>query len=238
LASSPAHAADVLVAVAANFIGPMQRIADDFQKATGHKLTLAAGPTGRFHAQIALGGARYQVLLAADDETPRRLVAEGHAVAGTSFSYAIGELVLWSLHPDLVDDQGAVLAAPARFRKLAIANPKIAPYGRAALQVLRARGVEAALRPRLVTGESIAQAYQFVASGNADLGFVALSQLRVPGRPPAGSTWRVPGDLHDEIRQDAVLLQAGEGHRPAQALLDYLRTPAARAVMQVYGYRS
>ena len=236
--SRSVRAEEVLVAVAANFIGPMQRLADDFAAATGHRTTLSAGPTGRFHSQIALGGAPYHVLLSADDETPRRLVAEGYAVAGSAFTYAIGELVLWSPQADLVDVQGSVLASPARFRKLAIANPKVAPYGRAAIQVLRARGLEAALRTRLVVGESVAQALQFVVSGNAELGFVALSQLMVPRRSAAGSMWRVPQGLHEEIRQDAVLLRAGADSAAARALLEYLKTPAARSVMRAYGYRN
>jgi molybdate transport system substrate-binding protein len=233
---SRAQAAEVLVAVAANFAAPMQRIAEDFRAATGHVARLSAGPTGRFHAQITAGGAPFEVLLSADDETPRRLIAEGHAVAGTAYTYAVGQLVLWSAQPGLVDDQGAVLAQPARFSRLAIANPKVAPYGAAAMQVLRARGLEAALAPRLVTGESIAQAYQFVASGNAELGFVALSQVAVPGRAATGSTWKVPAALHDPIRQDAVLLKAGATNPAARALLDFLKGPQARALIASYGY--
>lgn len=229
-----AAAAEVQVAVAANFATPLERLGAGFTAATGHTLKASSGATGKFEAQI-LAGAPFEVLLAADAATPRRLVASGHAVAGSAFSYAIGRLVLWSAQPGLVDAQGAVLAS-GRFAHLAIANPKIAPYGAAALQVLRARGLDAALAARLVTAESIGQAYQFVATGNAELGFVALSQLMVPGRPAGGSQWLVPADLYDEIRQDAVLLKAGEHNPAAAALLAYLRTPAARELIRAFGY--
>jgi molybdate transport system substrate-binding protein len=227
-------AAEVQVAVAANFAGPLARIGADFQAATGHVLAVSAGATGKFRAQIA-AGAPFEVLLAADELTPNQLIADGNAVAGSNFTYAIGRLVLWSAQPGYVDDRGAVLAS-GTFAHLAIANPKVAPYGRAALEVLAARGLAERLAPTLVTGESIAQAHQFVASGNAELGFVALSQVAVPGKPVAGSFWMVPPSLYGEIRQDAVLLRAGEGHPAAAALLAYLKTDAARAVIKAYGY--
>ncbi len=194
----------------------------------------SAGATGKFHAQI-VAGAPFQVLIAADDETPKKLIAEGHAVAGSNFTYAIGKLVLWSAQPGVVDDQGAVLGT-GRFAHLAIANPKIAPYGQAGLAVLKARGLADAVAPRLVTAESIGQAYQFVATGNAELGFVALSQVVVPGKPVTGSYWVVPASLYGEIRQDAVLLKPGEKSAAAAALLAYLKGPAAQAVIQAYGY--
>ena len=235
-AASLARAGEVQVAVAANFAGPIAKIGEGFGAATGHVLKVSTGATGKFYAQI-VAGAPFEVLLAADDETPRKLVAEGHAVAGTAFSYAIGRLVLWSAQPGFVDAQGAVLASD-KVRHLAIANPKIAPYGAAALQVLKARGLGDALAPKLVTAESIAQAYQFVFSGNAELGFVALSQVAVPGKPAAGSSWLVPTHLYDEIRQDAVLLKAGEKNPAAAALLAYLKGDAARAVIREHGYGS
>ncbi|MDZ5458549.1 molybdate ABC transporter substrate-binding protein [Azohydromonas lata] len=235
VAAFTARADEVLVAVAANFNAPLSRIAQGFEAATGHKLKAAAASTGKLYAQIA-AGAPFEVLLSADDETPARLDAEGRTVAGSRFTYAIGELALWSAQPGLVDAQGAVLASD-RFRHLAIANPKTAPYGRAALQTLRARGLEAAVAPRLVTAESIAQAQQFVSSGNAELGFVAWSQLSVPGQPPTGSWWRVPAGLHEDIRQDAVLLKPGQGKPAAQALLAYLRSEPAKAEIRAWGYR-
>ena len=231
-----ASAGEVTVAVAANFAGTLAQLAPGFTAATGHVLKASAGATGKFYSQITTGGAPFEVLLSADDETPRRLVAEGRAVAGSQFTYAIGQLVLWSATAGLVDDQGAVLAS-GRFNRLAIANPKTAPYGRAAVEVLQARGLHAAVTPRLVTAEGIARAYQFVATGNAELGFVALSQVAVPGRPLTGSLWRVPPGLHAEIRQDAVLLKAGERNPAAAALLQYLKSPPARAVITAYGYR-
>ncbi|WP_157268621.1 molybdate ABC transporter substrate-binding protein [Azohydromonas aeria] len=230
-----ARADEVLVAVAANFNAPLARIAEGFTRSTGHKLKAAAASTGKLYAQIG-AGAPFEVLLSADDETPARLEAEGHAVPGSRFTYAIGELVLWSARPGLVDAEGAVLASD-RFRHLAIANPKTAPYGRAAMEVLRARGLEAGVAPRLVTAESIAQAHQFVASGNAELGFVAWSQLSVPGQAPTGSWWKVPGNLHAEIRQDAVLLKPGQGRPAAAALLAYLKTEPAKAEIRAWGYR-
>lgn len=236
-AALPARAGEVTVAVAANFAGPLQKIAEGFTAATGHVLKASAGATGKFYTQIVAGGAPFEVLIAADDETPKRLIAEGHAVAGSSFTYAIGQLVLWSATPGLVDEQGAVLGQASRFNKLAIANPRTAPYGAMALEVIRARGLSEAIRPKLVTGESIAQAYQFVATGNAEIGFVALSQVAVPGKPISGSLWTVPQHLYGEIRQDAVLLKAGEKNAAARALLDYLKSAPAKAVIAAYGYR-
>ncbi len=236
LLALPAHADEVTVAVAANFAGPLAKIAEGFTAATGHTLKTSVGSTGRFYSQV-ISGAPFEVLVAADGETPRKLIAEGHAVAGSNFTYAIGVLVLWSARPGFVDDQGAVLAA-GKFNKLAVANPKLAPYGAAGLEVIKARGLAEAITPKLVTGESIAQAYQFVATGNAELGFVALSQVAVPGKPVTGSHWRVPANLHTEIRQDAVLLKTGERSAAAAALLAYLKSPAAKAVIQAHGYGS
>jgi molybdate transport system substrate-binding protein len=233
-AAIAAQAGEVQVAVAANFAGPMASIGRAFTAATGHQLRVSSGATGKFYSQI-IAGAPFEVLIAADDETPQRLVAEGHAVAGSDFVYAIGRLVLWSAQPGLVDDQGAVLASP-RFVHLAMANPKVAPYGRAALEVLKARGLFGALAAKLVTGESIAQAYQFVSTGNAELGFVAWSQVVVPGRPVPGSHWLVPADLYGEIRQRAVLLKRGQNNAAATALLAYLKSAPARDVIKSFGY--
>ena len=229
-----AHADSVLVAVASNFAGPLAALAPLFQQATGHQLQAAAGATTRLATLIA-AGAPYQVLLAADQATPAKLQAAGLALAGSRFTYATGQLVLWSAQPGLVDSQGEVLARGG-FKHLAIANPKLAPYGEAALAVLRARGLESTLRPRLVLAENIAQAYQFVQTGNAELGFIALSQVQVPGQALTGSLWRVPAALHPALLQDAVLLKPGSGQVAAQALLDFLKTPAAKALIQAYGF--
>lgn len=228
------QAGEVRVAVAASFAAPLARIAEGFGAATGHSVKISSGASGKFALQVA-AGAPFDLLLSADQATPRALLRQDLAVAGTAFTYAVGRLALWSAQPGLVDAQGAVLAS-ARFRHLAIANPKVAPYGAAALQVLRARGLADAAGARLVQGESVAQALQFVATGNAELGFVALSQLRVPGRPAGGSTWIVPAALHAPIRQDAVLLKAGEGNAAARALLAWLRGPQAARVLADFGY--
>lgn len=236
LACAGAHAGEVKVAVAANFAGPMARIAESFTADTGHTVVLANGSTGKFYAQIR-SGAPFEVFLAADDETPKRLIAEGHAVAGSNFTYAVGRLVLWSTHAGLVDDQGAVLQGGG-FAHLAVANPKTAPYGAAAMQVLGARGLADALTPKLVTAESIAQAYQFVFTGNAELGFVALSQVSVPGKAAVGSRWLVPQALHEPIRQDAVLLQPGAANPAAKALLEHLKSAPVKELIRSYGYGS
>ena len=229
-----ALAGEVKVAVATNFAGPMGRIAESFSAATGHTALLSIGSTGKFYAQIR-AGAPFEVFLAADDETPKRLLAEGHALAGTNFTYAVGRLVLWSARSDFVDEQAQVLHGGS-FAHLAIANPKTAPYGAAAIQVLKARGLDQTLAPKLVTAESIAQAYQFVVTGNAELGFVALSQVSVPGKPVIGSRWLVPSSLHQPILQDAVLLLPGAANPAARALLEYLKSAPVRQLIRSYGY--
>jgi molybdate transport system substrate-binding protein len=229
-----AEAADVQVAVAANFARPMQRIAEEFAKDTGHQAVIATGATGAFFAQIE-NGAPFEVLLAADRSTPERLEADGFGVAGSRFTYALGTLVLWSAKPGMVDAAGSVLKK-GDFQHLAIANPKVAPYGAAAVEALRSLGLFDALRPKLVQGESIAQAYQFVASGNAELGFVALSQVAVPDAHAAGSYWIVPAHLYTPIRQDAVLLRKGAGNPAARALCEYMKSVKAKDVIRAYGY--
>ncbi len=229
-----AQAAEVQVAVAANFAGPLAKIGEAFTAASGHTLKVSAGATGKFYTQIQ-SGAPFEVLIAADDETPKKLIAEGLAVKASNFTYAIGKLVLWSAKPGFVDADGQVLAGKG-FDHLAIANPKVAPYGAAGLEVIKARGLTDAITPKLVTAESIAQAFQFVSTGNAELGFVALSQVAVPGKAVVGSYWLVPSGLYSEIRQDAVLLKTGESNAAAKALLDYLKSAPAKAVISSYGY--
>ncbi|WP_172202857.1 molybdate ABC transporter substrate-binding protein [Niveibacterium sp. COAC-50] len=232
--AASAQADEVKVAVAANFSAPMQKIAADFEKATGHKAVLSTGATGAFYAQIK-NGAPFEVFLAADDETPAKLESEGLGVKGSRFTYAIGKLVLWSTKPGFVDPQGEVLKKGG-FEKLALANPKTAPYGLAAVEALKKLGLAEAVQPKLVQGETITQTYQFVASGNAELGFVALSLVWKDGAIANGSAWVVPADLYSPIRQDAVLLSKGASQPAAQALLQYLRSDAARAVIRAYGY--
>lgn len=231
---SHARADDVAVAVAANFTAPMQKIAAAFAQDTGHRAVLSFGATGKFYAQI-VNGAPFQVFLAADDTTPARLDSEGRTVAGSRFTYAVGKLVLWSPTPDFVDGDGQVLQR-GNFQHLSIANPKLAPYGLAATQVMEKRGLTDTLKPRLVMGENIAQAYQFVASGNAALGFVALSQVMEDGKIRQGSAWVVPESMHEPIRQDAVLLASAKDQPAAAALMQYLKGDKARAIIRAYGY--
>ncbi|HEX5373893.1 MAG TPA: molybdate ABC transporter substrate-binding protein [Aquabacterium sp.] len=229
-----AHAGVVQVAVAANFAAPFQKIAAGFEADTGHQAQAIIGSTGKFHTQIR-AGAPFDVLLAADDETPRQLESEGLAVKGQRFTYAKGKLVLWSAQAGLVDPQGEVLHKGA-FKRLALAHPKLAPYGAAAVQALQCLGVYERLSERLVMGDNIAQAWQFVSTGNAELGLLALSQVAVPDRPRTGSWWMVPARCYTPILQDAALLTRGEHHAPARALLNYLKGDKARAVIQSYGY--
>lgn len=234
LAAVAARADDVQVAVAANFTGPMQVIAALFERDTGHKAVLSFGATGKFYAQI-VNGAPFEVLLAADDETPARLVREGHGVAGSPYTYAIGKLVLWSAKPDVVDAKGDVLKKGG-FKHLALANPKTAPYGAAALQAMGRLGVADTLKPLFVQGENISQTQQFVATGAAELGFVAYSQVIRNGAVGNGSGWLVPENLYDPIRQDAVILAKGKDKPAAAALLAFLKGDKAKDVIRSFGY--
>lgn len=229
-----AQSADVKVAVASNFTAPMKVLAQAFAQDTGHRLTLSFGATGQFYAQIR-NGAPFDVLLAADDETPAKLGAERHAIAGTQFTYATGRLVLWSKDPRLVDAKGEILRS-GRFDRIAIASPKLAPYGAAAVEVIDRLGLSALLGPKLIEGANIGQAFQFVASGNAALGFVALSQVSENGVIKEGAAWIVPAEMHQPIRQDAILLNAGRQNTAARALLDYLRSEKAQMIFRSFGY--
>ena len=234
LASNFVLADEIPVAVAANFTAPMQKIAADFEKETGHKAQLSFGATGKFYAQIQ-NGAPFEILLAADDETPAKLEKEAAAVAGSRFTYAIGKLVLWSPRAAYVDDQGAILKQ-GDFKHLALANPKLAPYGAAAIETLTALKLLDTVQARFVQAENISQAFQFVSSGNAELGFVALSQVMKDGKISEGSAWLVPANMHTPIRQDAVLLNKGKGKPAAEALLTYLRSEKAQATIKSFGY--
>ncbi|KTT23942.1 molybdate ABC transporter substrate-binding protein [Pseudomonas oryzihabitans] len=226
---------EVQVAVAANFSAPLKAIGETFARDTGHQLVISSGATGQLYSQIK-NGAPFEVFLSADDTTPAKLEAEGAAVKGSRFTYAIGSLALWSPKTGYVDGEGAVLKRNA-FTHLAVANPKTAPYGLAATQVLAKLGLTDAVQAKLVEGQSITQAYQFVATGNAELGFVALSQIYQDGKLKEGSAWIVPADLYQPIRQDAVLLAPGKDQPAAKALLAYLKGPQAAAVLTAYGYR-
>lgn len=237
---SSAMAAETQIAVAANFAGPVQKIIVEFEKQTGHKASISIGSTGKFYAQIK-NGAPFDILLAADDETPAKLENEKETVTTTRFTYAIGKLALWSAKSDFVDSKGDILKK-GNFAHIAIANPKLAPYGVAAMETLKALGLDASLQSKLIVGENIAQTQQFVASGNAELGFVALSQvitysqLLKDGRVVSGSYWLVPEKLYAPIRQDAVLLNKGKDNAAATAFLEFLKSPWAKDLIRGYGY--
>jgi molybdate transport system substrate-binding protein len=229
-----ALADETQIAVAANFASPARKLAGQFAQRTGHRLALSSGSTAKLYAQIR-NGAPFDAFLSADDETPLRMEKERLAVAGSRFTYAVGKLVLWSPKPAMVDDQGNVLRARA-FNRLAIANPRLAPYGAAAKEAMEKLGVWQGLQEKLVQGENIAQTYQFVSSGNADLGFIALSQLPEGSARGAGSHWLVPAELHAPLRQDAVLLERGASNGAALAFLEYLRSAPARELIRAHGY--
>jgi molybdate transport system substrate-binding protein len=233
LAALPAQAGDVFVAVAANFTAPMKWIAAEFEKDSGHKVVASFGSTGKFYAQIK-NGAPFEILLAADDETPARLVKENMALSGSQFTYAVGKLVLWSAKPGRVDGAGAVLKN-GDFAHLSVADPKLAPYGAAGVETMKALGVHGALVPKIVTAENITQAHQFIRSGNAELGFVALSQVLKDGKVE-GSVWLVPAQLYTPIRQNAVMLAPAKGKPAAEALMKYLKGDKAKAIITSFGY--
>lgn len=235
LASTLVNATEIRVAVAANFAQTMKEIATVFEKETGHKVALTQGSTGKLYAQISQG-APFDVLLSADDETPEKLVREGKAVTGTQFTYAVGRLALWSPKSDMVDEGGQVLKTD-KFRFIAIANSRVAPYGRAAVQVMQKLGVLNLIEPRVVQGESITQTFQFVSTGNAQLGFVALSQIIDNGKIKSGSAWIVPETMHETLKQDAVLLNSARDAAAATALLSFLKSDKAKKIIASHGYQ-
>ncbi len=249
LVSSISSAETTLVAVAANFTKPMTEIAAEFEKATGHTAKLSFGSSGKFVSQLE-NGAPFEVLLSADETGPIKLEKAGLAVPDSHFTYALGKLVLWSATPGYVDDQGKILATGS-FKHLALADPKLAPYGTAAVEVLKGLNLQDKLSPLFVLGENIAQTHQFISTGNAELGFVALSQviengkasapahapyLRPAGKIGTGSGWIIPAELHTPIRQSAVLLTKGAENPAAPALLEYLKSAPALAIIEKYGY--
>lgn len=235
LAFIPLHAqaGEVRAAVAANFTAPAQKLAEQFTAESGHTVKLSFGSTGKFYSQIK-AGAPFDVLLAADDETPKKLGVEGLGQSASQFTYAIGKLVLWSRKPGVVDGKGHILQTG--FGKLAIANPKLAPYGLAAQESLESLGLWSGVQGRIVMGESISQTQQFASTGNADLAFIALSQTVKEGKPIEGSLWIVPQHLHSPIRQDAILLTKSQDKPAAEAWLNYLKSPKAAAVIKSFGY--
>ena len=231
LCAPPAPAAQARAAVAANFLSAARELADGFSASSGHRVDISSGSTGQLYAQI-IRGAPYDLLLAADQDRPARLESQGRAVAGSRFTYARGRLVLWSVDALLIGDDPDNLLRHGEFRRLALANPRLAPYGLAAWQVLGRLGVRERLANRLVRGENVAQAYAMAASGNAELAFVAAA---LP-RPGDGSRWLVPESLHEPIRQDAVLLQRGADNPAAREFLEYLRSAPALDRIRARGY--
>ena len=232
--SAAAQAEVVQIAVAANFTAPARALAEIFARTTGHEAKLSFGATGAFYTQIK-NGAPFDILLAADDERPIRLEKEGDTVPGSRFTYAVGQLVLWSAKPGFVDGEGAVLKG-GNFNKIAIANPKLAPYGAAAVETMDKLGRAAALTPKLVTGESIGQTYNFIATGNAELGFVALAQVLDGGKLKSGSMWVVPAKYHAPIIQDAVILKRAAANPAAKAWMALMRSPNTQDFIRSYGY--
>lgn len=226
-----------LVAVAANFAEVMERLEADFEAEGTHAITVTTGSTGKLYAQI-VNGAPFDVLLAADQTRPELLEQQGIAVRGTRFTYASGRLSLWSADPHAFAGDGAAWLRRGAFRRLAIANPDLAPYGLAARQVLEALGVYEALAGRLVLGENVGQAHAMVATGNAEAGLVARAYVASPRNREPGSRWDVPADLHAPIRQDAVLLMRAEDNSAARDLLVFLRRDDVRRVIAGHGYGS
>lgn len=234
LSISHALADDVQVAVAANFSAPIEEIGKAFNKATGHQLKVSTGASGKFYAQIK-NGAPFQVFLSADEEKPAQLEKDGLAVQGSRFTYAIGKLVLWSADPGVVDAQGKVLEKN-KINKIAVANPKTAPYGEAAMETLSAMKLKSQLEPKIVMGENISQTYQFVATGNAEIGFIALSQITKNNKITSGSAWIIPEKYYSPINQDAVLLVNGKDSAAARQLLVFLKGDEAVRIIKSYGY--
>ena len=233
LSVTPALAEQALVAVAANFVPPFREVAMEFEKTTGHNLQTASGSSGSFTTQIK-NGAPFDVFFSADSERPKLLEDEGLGVKGSRFTYAIGRLVLWSPDPDLVKGEGTLRSES--FKHLAIADPKTAPYGVAAMQAMQKRGVWESVQPRIVMGESLGQTMGFIESGNAELGFLALSQVLDPKMKGKGGRWDVPNDLHEPIQQDVVLLTKGKDNPAAKALMEFMGKPQATAIIERYGY--
>ena len=235
LIAANAQAAEIKVAVASNFANVLKEIAVEFQKDTGHQLAITPGATGKFYAQIS-NGAPFDVFLSADDETPRKLAQEGKAIAASQFTYAIGRLALWSPNPEMVDKNADILKTD-KFKFIAIANAKVAPYGQAAVQTMQKLGVLTKIEPRVVQGESISQTYQFVSTGNAQLGFVALSQIFENGKIKTGSAWIVPEEMHEQLKHDAVVLQSCKHMSECQSFMYYLKSEKVKKMMASYGYK-
>jgi molybdate transport system substrate-binding protein len=235
-AASIATADEVKAAVAANFTAAIKRLTPIFEQKTGHKLVASFGATGQLYAQIS-NGAPFDVFLSADDTTPKKLIAEGRALADSHFIYARGQLALWSSTRGYVDDKGEILKSD-KFTRIALANPKAAPYGQAAIDVMTAMKLLDQLQPKFIVGENIAQTQQFVSTGNVPLGFIALAQVKALPKEDRGSWWVVPETLHKPIDQGAVQLKSGASPQAAAAFLMFLKSPEAIAVIRDLGYES
>jgi molybdate transport system substrate-binding protein len=235
IALSGARADEALVAVAANFAGAAEAIGAEFAKDTGHTLQITTGSTGKLYAQIS-EGAPFAILLSADAGTPRKLETESKAVAGSSFTYAVGKLSLWSPDANRIgDDPRAALTATDTLY-VAIANPDLAPYGVAAREALASMGLWETIQPRIVMGQNIGQTFSMVDTGAAQMGFIATSAVLIPGTEPRGSRYDVPQDLFTPIEQDAVLLKAGESNAAAVAFMNYLKGEKANGISRSFGY--
>jgi molybdate transport system substrate-binding protein len=231
-----ANADTIKVAVAANFAPTLNELVAEFEKSSGHKVDVSSASSGKIYAQI-INGAPYHAFFSADQTTPEKLESAGKAVPGSRLTYAIGALALWSAKPDFIDAQLRILKN-GQFNKIALANPKLAPYGSAAVEVLEKLDLLTATQAKWVQGENIAQAYQFVFTGNADLGFIALSQIMQKGEITGGSYWLVPADLHTPILQDAQILLPGKNSVVTQQLVEFIKSDLAKAIIQSHGYQT
>ncbi len=233
--SSPVVADQVTVAVAINFVKPLELLKPLYEKASGHTLVVSGGSTGRLYAQIK-NGAPYDVFLSADERHPRLLEEEGHGVAKTRFTYAVGRLVLWSSKNEMLGSDGPSILKSMKFSKLAITNPKLAPYGLAAQQTLERLQLWEKIQTRIVLGENVGQTYSMVYTGNAELGFIAKSQVKEVEGGITGSYWEVPSDLHAPILQQAILLVRSNNNPAAHAFIRFLRGEVARKLIADFGY--
>lgn len=231
----PGQAEEVRVAVASNFLSTMKILTSNFEHHTNHRIIIISGSSGKLYAQIQ-HGAPFDVFFSADQHRPTLLEKEGIAIKGSRFPYAVGRLTLWSPDDHMIGDDPQTTLTQMTFSHLAIANPKTAPYGKAAEQTLKALGLWDQTKDRLVQGENIGQTFQFVSSRNAELGFVALSQVLDPKINDMGSRWDIPPTLHDPLIQKAVLLNHGKHNATAKAFLEYVQTPAALTVIKQQGY--
>lgn len=233
--ASDAPGAELRVAAASNFLLPLKELSHEFERSTGNEAVVVSGSTGKLYAQIRQG-APFDILLAADSVRPELLEKEGEGVPGSRFTYAVGRLALWSADPEIFSKMSLQVLERKNFRHLAIANPKTAPYGKAAEQVLRRKGLWEKIQPRLVRGENISQTFQFVASGNAEIGFVALSQLKKIKSGISGYFWKVPSEWHDPIRQQVILLKRAKTNQAAVEFFRFLKSERAQKLIENYGY--